>query len=195
MPNFIIKTEKGFYRDYILNTYVNDALDAHVFEDIVDAFDVLEVLRKDKVKDLQMIELNPVDDELIDLARTIVREAEANAAQNPSSKEIQVVIVEPMKKPFKKTIHNHLDDMREIVDGYIENVFIGETKTGCRIGCVINEEGKLFGLPFNRKIVNFDILVGTFFITAYNLEGDNVNLTDAECDLLIRKFSTTEVYL
>lgn len=195
MPNFIIKTSKGFYRESYLNNFVKSAENAHVFEDIVDAFDVLEALRKDQVKDLQMIELNPVDDDLIDLARTIVREAEANAALNPSSKEIQVVIVEPMKKPFKKTIPNHLDAMHEIVDGYIENVFIGETKTGCRIGCVINEEGKLIGLPFNREIVNFDILVGSFFITAYNLEGDNVSLSDAECDVLIRKFSTNEVYL
>lgn len=193
MPNFIIKTEKGFYRDYILNTFVKDAKAAHVFEDIVDAFDVLEALRKDNVQDLQMIELNPVDEDLIEMARKIVRDAEANAALNPSSEHIQVVIVEPGKKPFKKTIKNDLDTSHAIVGGWIENVFIGENQSGCKIGCVVNEEGKLKGLPFNRVITNYDILVGTFFITAYNLEGDNVSLSDEECDALIEKFSNVEV--
>lgn len=195
MPNFIIKTEKGFYRDYIEDTFVKDAFEAHVFIDVVDAFDVLEALRKDQVKNLQMIELKPVEQDLLDFARTIVREAEANEALNPDSEEIQVVIVEPGKKPFKKTIKNDLEAYHDIVGGWIENVFIGETQTGCKIGCVINEEGKLIGLPFNRIITNYDILVGTFFITAYNFEGENVSLTNDECEQLIEKFSKTHVTL
>ena len=60
---------------------------------------------------------------------------------------------------------------------------------------VLNEEGKLEELPFNRHIVGFDILVGTFFITAYNLEGDNVSLTNEEVEKYIRTFSPIEVYL
>jgi hypothetical protein len=100
-----------------------------------------------------------------------------------------------MKKPYKKTIPNHLDAMKEIVGGWIENVFIGETETGARIGMVVNEEGKLIGLPPNRAIRNFDILVGTFFITAYNLEGDNVSLTDKEAERFIRQFDALEVSL
>ena len=134
-------------------------------------------------------------DEILRLAKQITDEAEENAKANPTSDQIQVVIVEPMKKPYKKTIPNHLDAMKEIVGGWIENVFIGETETGARIGMVVNEEGKLIGLPPNRAIRNFDILVGTFFITAYNLEGDNVSLTDKEAERFIRQFDALEVSL
>lgn len=134
-------------------------------------------------------------DKLIHLAKQVVQEAEANAKANPTSNHIQVVVVEPMKKPYKKTISNNLDSMREIVGGWIENVFIGETDTGARLGIVLNEEGKLIGLPFNRKITGFDILVGTFFITAYNLQGDNVSLTDEQAECFIRQFQPMEVYL
>jgi hypothetical protein len=133
--------------------------------------------------------------ELIEIAKRVVEEAEANAEQNPTSNEIQIVIVEPDKKPYKAIINNGLDAFQKIVCGYIENVFIGRTKTGARLAIVLNEEGKLEQLPFNRHILGFDTLVGTFFITAYNLEGDNISLTDEEVKKYIRLFSPMEVYL
>lgn len=134
-------------------------------------------------------------EKLLRLARRVVEDTEKNVEANPSSEEIQVVIVEPMKLPYKKTIKDTLEAKQEIVGGHIENVFIGETATGARIGITLNEEGKLQDLAFNRKIVNFDILVGTFFITAYNLAGEAVTLTDAECEKYIRKFAALEVYI
>jgi hypothetical protein len=74
-------------------------------------------------------------------------------------------------------------------------VTIGETVKGARVGITLNEEGKLQDLPFNRRIIHFDVLVGTFFITAYNLAGDNVSLSNEECDMYIKRFSTLEVYI
>jgi hypothetical protein len=133
--------------------------------------------------------------ELIEIAKRIVEEAEANAELNPTSEQIQIVIVEPDKKPYKAIIDNGLDSFQKIVGGYIENVFIGRTKKGAKVGIVLNEEGKLEELPFNRHIVGFDSLVGTFFITAYNLEGNNVSLTNEEVEKYIRTFSPIEVYL
>ena len=47
--------------------------------------------------------------ELIEIAKRIVEEAEANAELNPTSEQIQIVIVEPDKKPYKATIDNGLD--------------------------------------------------------------------------------------
>lgn len=143
--------------------------------------------------------INKEDAELFELARKAVAEAEANAAANPSSKKIKVVIVEPGRFPYKKLIDNSLDSFQAIVSGYIENLFIGRTKKDARVGIVLNEEGKLIGLPFNRTIFNKrnganDWLAGTVFITAYNGEGDNVSLTDAECDDYIRKFSSLDIY-
>lgn len=138
-------------------------------------------------------------DDLLMLAMKVVQEADANAAANPTSKEIQIVIVEPNKRPYKKMIPNTLAAMKEIVEGYIENLFIGETEKGARIGITLNEEGKLIGLPFNRRLIGsrgaFDVLVGNVFITAYNLQGDAISLNDDECEKLIKKFTTLEVYI
>lgn len=135
------------------------------------------------------------DFELINLARKFVEEADANAAKNPTSEHIKIVVVEPNRKPYRKDIPNTLEAMQDIVGGWIENVTIGETEKGARIGLVVNEEGKLIDLPFNRRIVHFDILVGTFFITAYNLQGDNVSLTEKECDQFIKRFTPLEIYI
>lgn len=132
---------------------------------------------------------------LIELARKYVEAAEQNAAANPTSDSIQIVVVEPEREPFKMMIENTLEAMQEIVGGHIENIFCGNTPKGARLGIVVNEEGKLIQLPFNRHIVNFDTLVGTFFITAYNFQGDNVSLSDEECAKLIRKFSPIKVYI
>jgi hypothetical protein len=133
--------------------------------------------------------------ELIEIARKFVEEAEADAKRNPSSEKLQVVIVEPDKKPYKAIIDNSLEAFNKIVGGYIENLFIGRTQKGAKVGIVLNEEGKLIELPYNRHIVGLDILVGTFFITAYNLEGDNISLTDEEAEKYIRAFSPIEIYL
>jgi hypothetical protein len=106
-----------------------------------------------------------------------------------------VVIVEPMKKPYAKIIPNTLDAMRDIVGGYIEVVRAGRSKTGKEFIITVNEEGKLMGLTPNRMIVNFDLLVGTFFISAANLKGDNVTLSDEEAQDFIMKFTALEVEL
>jgi hypothetical protein len=139
------------------------------------------------------------DKELLELAKRFVEEAEENAAKNPSTPDIQVVIVEPMKKPYKKTIPNEHEVFQRIVGGYTENVTIGITDTGVNIAIVINEQGKIKKLSLNRRIINHkmkvvDFLVGTFFLTAYNLQGGNVSLSDEEAAKLIKKFSPIEIY-
>lgn len=138
------------------------------------------------------------NEELIELAKAYVEKAEKDAEQNPTSDSIQVVVVEPMKKPYKKMMPNTLEAMQEIVQGYIEILTIDTTKTGGRISITLNEEGKLMNLPLNRRIigrVGSDILVGTFFITASNMQGDNITLDDEECERMIKRFTPMEVYL
>jgi hypothetical protein len=138
-------------------------------------------------------------DYLVGLAKQMYQEAEKNAAENPTTPTIQVVIVEPNKKPYKEYIPNNLKAFNEIVGGYIENIFIGDTAKGANIGLIVNEEGKILNLPYNKRIFGnsgyYDILVGTIIITAYNLQGDNISLTDQEADKYIKRFSTFEVYL
>lgn len=201
---FVVLTEKGFYQDYVSERFAEREA-AHEFHSREGAESILRTLKNyGHILHGEVIEepyeyFKGADDlELLDLARKIVAEAEENAAANPTSEEIQIVVVEPMKKPYKKKILNALDQMQEIVGGYIENITIERTNTGAMVGITLNEEGKLQGLPFNRRIMGrgfSDILVGTFFITAYNLEGDNVSLTDKDAEKYIKKFEGLEIYL
>jgi hypothetical protein len=134
--------------------------------------------------------------ELIKLAQSVVDKAEINAAMNPSSEQIQVVIVEPNKKPYAKIIENRLGAMNDIVGGYIEIVRMGRTTpTGAELVITVNEEGKLMQLPLNRIIAGFDTLVGTFFISAANMQGDNVSIDHETAAKLIKQFTPVEVYL
>jgi hypothetical protein len=124
----------------------------------------------------------------------ILHQEAENAAENPTTSEILVVIVDPGKAPYKLMIPNELNVFNTLVGGYIEIVTIryGFEKS---IAITLNEEGKLLNLPFNRRIVNFDVLVGTFFITAYNVYGNNISLTEAEAEFYIKRFLGTEVIL
>lgn len=137
------------------------------------------------------------NDKLIRMAMEYVKVAQEDAETNPTSDSIQVVVVEPSKKPYKKIIPNKLESMNALVGGYIEIIRIGYTETGGSIAITLNEEGKLMNLPFN-KVVHWlggsDVLVGTFFITAFNMQGDNITLSDSECEKIIKKFKGTEVY-
>lgn len=138
--------------------------------------------------------MTKTDEHLLNIARNIVHQEAENAAENPTTSEILVVIVEPNKAPYKLWIPNELHVFNKIVGGYIEIVTI---KYGLKksIAITLNEEGKLFNLPFNRRIVNFDVLVGTFFITAYNDHGNNISLTENEAYFYIKRFLGTEVNL
>ncbi len=139
------------------------------------------------------------EEELLRLAAEVVAKAEKNAEENPRTEEVLIVVVEPQKIPYRKYIKNDLDHMKKIVGGWIEHISIAERANGSRIGIILNEEGKLIGLPANRIINgrsgNSDVLVGTFFITAHNLEGDTISLTDQEAADYIHRFSNTSVYL
>jgi hypothetical protein len=96
-------------------------------------------------------------------------------------------------------IENTLQAKQEIVGGYIENVTIGETEKGARIAAIINEEGKLIDLPFNKRLIGFkgaqDVLVGNIIISAYNMQGDYISLSDEECRQYIKQFTPLEVYI
>lgn len=133
--------------------------------------------------------------DLIEIARKYVEEAEIDARRNPTSDKLKIVVVEPYEKPYELIIDNELKAFNKIVGGYIEIVPIGRTKKGAKVAIHLNEEGKLHEMPFNRNLVGFDVLVGTFFITAFNLEGDYISLTNEEVEKYIRTFTPIEIYL
>ena len=87
-------------------------------------------------------------------------------------KEITVVKVEPMKAPTIATLANDLDSLQKAVSigadyqGLIELLYLEDN-----VSVLLNEEGKLIGLPPNRRLGN-DILCGVFFNNNGNIVYD-----------------------
>ena len=94
---------------------------------------------------------------------------------------IRVLVVEPAKVPYERTIST-LEEMQEIVGGHIETVhpFADDP-----VALVVNENGKMLDLPYNRAIMDEsglipeDMIQGTFFIAGVGSE-DFVSLTDEQ---------------
>lgn len=74
--------------------------------------------------------------------------------------DMNVLIIEPGKKPREAEIGNGLESMQAVVGGYIEAIYPYDDS----VALVCNEEGKINGLPLNRKLEDYDIIAGTFFI-------------------------------
>ena len=100
--------------------------------------------------------------------------------------KINVVVVEPLRQPYKKEISNTLQELQEKVGGHIEIVMPFEDMNACLI---CNEEGKLMGLPYNRE-VNGDIIVGTFMVAG--LGEDIASLTDKQIEVYKQRFNDIE---
>lgn len=73
---------------------------------------------------------------------------------------MNVLIVEPGQAPREAEIDGSLQSMQKIVGGTIQAVYPYEDQ----VALVCNDEGKLMGLPLNRKLEDYDIIAGNFFI-------------------------------
>lgn len=88
--------------------------------------------------------------------------------------EIRTIVIEPGKDPRMETIRNDLHTLQRLVGGYIEAVPLAED-----MAMIVNEEGKLMGLPKNfwMKVIG-DYIVGTaVFVGVDGDEFDNVPVT------------------
>ena len=93
---------------------------------------------------------------------------------------MNVLIIEPGRKPREAEIGHDLKAMQDVVGGYIEAVYPYDDP----VALVCNEEGKLIGLPLNRRIEDYDIIAGTFFICG--LREDNFDSLPSD---LMAKYS------
>lgn len=103
---------------------------------------------------------------------------------------IKVVVVETGNPtPYVKEIPNTLEAMQEIVGGYIECIHY----EGFDLFC--NEEGKLQGLPLTFPLYYegelYDAIAGNFFLSRADEDGEQVSLTDEECQRAIEIFTMT----
>ena len=108
-------------------------------------------------------------------------------------KEITVVKVEPMKPPVIDTLVNDLDHLQKAVSigadyqGLIEFVGLEEN-----VSILCNEEGKLIGLPPNRRFYD-DILCGVFYVVAEDKNGNLISLSPAQQDKYLKRFAIPDV--
>ena len=80
--------------------------------------------------------------------------------------KLEVLFIEPGKYPKMITINDTLEEMQNLVGGYIEEYSPFDDD----ISIVCNDEGKIHELPLNRAVYNektselMDIVAGSFFI-------------------------------
>ena len=110
---------------------------------------------------------------------------------------MQVVVVEPKKKPVVQDIDAGLKSMQKIVGGPIEAVYPFEEP----VALICNEEGKLLNLPLNRALRDdegsvYDIISGTFFLCAAPPDSDRfAGLTDQQVKTFMERFDMPEMFL
>lgn len=110
---------------------------------------------------------------------------------------MQVIIVEPQKKPAVRDIKSDLKSMQEIVGGLIEVLYPFEEP----VALICNEEGKLLNLPLNRALRNdagkvYDIISGTLFLCAAPPDSEHFeSLTDQQVKTYMERFAMPEMFL
>ncbi len=110
--------------------------------------------------------------------------------QEQEENQIRVLVVEPGKAPYAKQIENDYRAMQKLVDGCIE--FVPLPEPDCHLYC--NDEGKLNGLPGNRRLDHGDIICGTFIICADDGEGNDTSLNDKQLQYYTERFQEPEQY-
>lgn len=114
-----------------------------------------------------------------------------------AEKDIRVLIVEPGRAPEEAVIANQLEAFQSEVGGYIECTPLSDT--AC---CIVNEEGKIDGLPLNRPLFHkgtgeiYDIIAGTFIVAGDDYRtGEFVSLTDEQVEEYKKQFANPCMFL
>lgn len=108
---------------------------------------------------------------------------------------IKVLLVEPEERPRVVEIGTELEDLQHAVGGDIEVVYPFED----RVGLIVNEEGKLIGLPLNRALRDennevYDIIAGSFLVAG--LTEDNFgSLTEEQIGKFEGLFHQPETFV
>lgn len=114
------------------------------------------------------------EEHIFENARTFeAREAarvEAMLADEPvgfmETDTITMLLVEPNEHPKVIEAKTGLEDLQHLVGGFIEVVYPFEDP----VGLIVNEEGKINGLPLNRALRDennevYDVIAGSFLVT------------------------------
>lgn len=105
-----------------------------------------------------------------------------------------VLIVEPMKEPYVKSISKELEDLEQAVGGDIEEICPFEDN----VGILLNANGKNEGLRENRALYDrhgraCDVIAGTFLVVGLTDE-DYTSLTPGQIEKFKEKYQSPEIF-
>lgn len=109
--------------------------------------------------------------------------------------EMNVLLVQPESYPKEVTIESGLESLQSAVGGSIEAVYPFEDN----VGLIVNEEGKLEGLPLNRALRDdqgdiYDIIAGDFLVVGLT-EDDFGSLTPEQLEKYEKHFHQPECFM
>ena len=118
--------------------------------------DVCEVIREDGQSKFYYVD---------DITEYKEIEFDASLTREAKEREITAILCQPGKTAEVITIPNTLKSLQEKVGGYIEAVYPSEDP----IALIVNEEGKIHGLPLNRALYTedgqmYDIACGNMLV-------------------------------
>lgn len=150
--------------------------------------------RADTEQYAYMIRCNPVKGDYNFYIYAYDREM-LDKALDPEKGKLKVLVVEPGKRPYTKTIEPGLASLQHEVGGYIEAVYPFIEP----VAIICDEEAKLKGRTLNRALRDeegyiYDIVAGTFLITGLG-EEDFASLEEEHMKQFSKHFETPEMFL
>lgn len=110
---------------------------------------------------------------------------------------IDVILVEPMKKPKLIRLEDSLEAMQETVKGQIESYMPFPEE----VAIVCNDDGKWKGMELNRAIYDeegrmLDVIAGPFFLAYAPIESENfLSLPEDLQEKYLEKFKHPEMFV
>ena len=91
---------------------------------------------------------------------------------------MKILLLEPEKLAREAEIDGSLESMQAVVGGLITAIYPFEEP----VAVVANDEGLLMRLPLNRKLDDYTIIAGTFFLCGLSED----SFTDLPPELVVR---------
>lgn len=108
------------------------------------------------------------------------------------SERTRIVVVPIGSEPFPCYVEGGLASFQAIVGGYIEATPV-PGGDDWRLAVFVNEDGRRLGLLPNRRYQpegwNPDVILGTCYVSRCDAEGETVDVTDADVELVRRAFA------
>lgn len=109
--------------------------------------------------------------------------------------KMTALVVEPGRQPYTKEIESGLRPLQAAVGGCVEVIYPYEDT----VALLVNEEGKIEGLPYNRVLRNedgqiYDVVAGTFLVVGLG-EEDFTSLTPEQLSKFEELFQTPDEFV